>query len=290
MKRAGVFIIMWVLVTATAAQQPGQQSQPSGQANAQPGAAPQGKRPPQAKTQQEFDAYKAAVANQTDAAAMEKAADDFAAKFPNSELRPLLYTTAMRLYQNANNPDKMLETAQKLLKVDPDNPEALVNSAEVIVEHTHDTDLDKEQHWDEAAKNAQHALETVETDLPAGMQPNQIDLYKGLVRSNAYSILGSVSDSREKYADAEGYYRKSIDALPSQPDAVVILRLALALDKQAKYPEALKEANRAVDLLPDTTTTGKQARQERDRLVQLTGGGSPPGASAPAAGSAQPPH
>src|SRR5271170_1532189 len=49
-------------------------------------AAPAAKRPPQAKTQPEFDAYKAAAAI-TDATAQEKAADDFAAKFPDSELR-----------------------------------------------------------------------------------------------------------------------------------------------------------------------------------------------------------
>ena len=50
---------------------------------------------------------------------MEKAADDFATKFPDSELRVLLYKAAMRGYQNANNGDKMLEEAQKLLKLDP---------------------------------------------------------------------------------------------------------------------------------------------------------------------------
>jgi hypothetical protein len=56
---------------------------------------------------------------------------------------------------------------------------------------------------------------------------------------------------------------------------VVVLRLALALDKQNKYPEALKEANHAVELTQENTAAGKLARQERDRLVQLTGGASP---------------
>src|SRR5271169_4322536 len=71
----------------------GQAAPAAGQA-----AAPQGKRPPAAKTQPEFDGYKAAVA-QTDPAALEKAADDFAAKFPDSELRAPLYTAAMQRYQ-----------------------------------------------------------------------------------------------------------------------------------------------------------------------------------------------
>ena len=64
---------------------------------------------------------------------------------------------------------------------------------------------------------------------------------------------------------------------------MVVLRLALALDKQGKYPEALKVANRAVELTQDNTAIGTPARHERDRLQQLTGGGG----SGPTAGPAE---
>jgi tetratricopeptide (TPR) repeat protein len=297
MKRAAMILGMLAVAAFAAAQQPAptQQKQPAGA----PGAAPQGttapappvgKRPPQAKTQPEFDAYNAAVANQKDPAATEKAADDFAAKFPDSELRVLIYKAAMRGYQSANNGDKMSEMAQKLLKLDPDDPEALIAVSEVIAERTRETDLDKDQRFDQAKKYAQHALETVDTDvpIPANAPQGQIDAYKGLLRSSAFSVLGTIEYSQEKYADAEGYFRKSIDAYPAQPDPVVVLRLALALDKQARYPDALKEANRAVELTPEGTAAGTTARHERDRLVQLTGGvspgsGGPPPASKPPA-------
>ena len=220
---------------------------------------------------------------------MEKAADDFATKFPDSELRALLYKAAMRGYQNVNNGDKMAEMAQKLLKLDPDDPEALIASAEVMAEHTRTTDLDKDQRFDQAAKYAQHALETVDTDVPApaNIPQAQIDAYKALLQSTAYSVLGTIQYDQEKYADAEGYFRKSIDAYPAQPDPVVVLRLALALDKQGKYPDALKEANRAVELTQEGTAAGTTARHERDRLMQLTGvipdSGSPTPASKPPA-------
>jgi tetratricopeptide (TPR) repeat protein len=310
MKRAAmVFGVLAVaaLVAAQQQQAPAQQKQPAGAAgttqpgstqsgSAQQGSAtttpPQGKRPPQAKTQAEFDAYNAAIANQKDPAAMEKAADDFATKFPDSELRALLFKAAMRGYQNSNNGDKMLEESQKLLKLDPDDPEALIASAEVIAERTRDTDLDKDQRFAQATKYAQHALETIETDVPisANVPQAQIDAYKGLLKSSAYSVLGTIQYDQEKYADAQGYFQKSIDAYPSQPDPVVVLRLALALDKQGKYGDALKEANRAVDLTQEGTAAGTTARHERDRLVQLTGGipvsGSPAPPSNPPAGSA----
>ncbi len=308
MKRAAMILGMVAIAALVAAQQPAptQQNQPAGakgaaqQGGATP-ATPQGKRPPQAKTQPEFDGYNAAMANQKDPAAMEKAADDFAAKFPDSELRVLLYKAAMRGYQNANNGDKMAEMAQKLLKLDPDDPEALIASAEVIAERTRATDLDKDQRFDQATKYAQHALETIDTDVPApaNIPQSQIDAYKGLLRSTAYSVLGTIEYDQEKYAEAEGYFHKSIDAYPAQPDPVVVLRLALALDKQGKYPEALKEANRAVELTQDGTTAGTTARHERDRLMQLTGSvipssGSPAPAAKPAEpatpNASQPPH
>ena len=291
MKQAALMFMMLAFTGLMVAQQqpaPTSATQPPATPNAQSGSpqqtAPPTKRPPQAKTQAEFDAYQAAMKNAGDPAAMEKSADDFAAKFPTSELRDILYRVAMRGYQNADNGDKMSGSAQKLLKIDPDDPEALVDEAEISVEHTRDTDLDKDQRLDEAAKQAQHALQTVDTDIPAGGQPQQVELFKNMIRSTAYSILGGISDRHEKYADSENYYRQAIAADPAHPDPVLLLRLTLALDKQGKYPDALKEANRAVEITQENTVPGKLARQERDRLVQLTGGSTPAPASKPAAG------
>jgi tetratricopeptide (TPR) repeat protein len=247
-------------------------------------AAPAGKRPPQAKTQPELDAYNAATATK-DAAALEKAADDFATKFPESELRILVYEAAMRTYQNANNADKTEAMGRKVLGLDADNPEALVIVAEVIAERTRETDLDKEQRFDEAMKMAQKATQTVETDVSfnAGTPQEKIDAYKALLKSNAYSVMGTIDFKKESFTTAQESLQKSIDAYPAQPDPVVVLRLALSLDKQSKYPDALKVANRAVELTQETSQIGTLARRERDRLQQLTGG------AAPAIPAAQPP-
>jgi tetratricopeptide (TPR) repeat protein len=294
MKQATTVVVMLWLATAMLAQQqtPAPSTPPAGgqEQAAQGTAPPTGKRPPQAKTQAEFDAYKAAAAN-TDPTALEKAADDFASKFPDSELRILLYRVAMHGYQSANAGDKMMEVGRKILAIDPDDPEALIGVAEVLAERTRDSDLDKQQRWDEALKDAQRALETIETDLPvpAGTPQEKVDAYKGYLRSTAYSILGTLQYNQNKYAEAESYYRKSIDALPSQPDPVVVLRLALALDKQNKYGDALKEADRAVELTQENTTAGQLARREHDRLVQLTGGIVTTPANNPPADSQNPP-
>jgi tetratricopeptide (TPR) repeat protein len=246
------------------------QTPPAGQT-----AAPAGKRPPQAKTQPEFDAYKVAAAL-TDPVAQEKAVGEFATKFPDSELRPLLYKSVMHEYQQANNADKMLEMAQKVLSFDADDPEALVSVAQVLAERTRETDLDKDQRLGEAKKDAQRALVTVDTDVPSsGYPPEQLAAFKNFLRSEAYEILGTIDYNAKSWADAEGNLRKSIDAFPQQLDPVGVLRLSLTLDQENKYPEALKYAGQAVDLTKEGTATGDAARKERDRLTQLTGGAAP---------------
>ena len=264
--------------TKPATQNPpaGQAAQPAGQA-----AAPAGKRPPAAKTQPEFDAYKTAMA-QTDPAALEKSADDFAAKFPDSELRTMLYTGAMQRYQQANNADKMIDMGKKVLAIDPDDPAALVGVAQAVAERTHDTDLDKDQRYAEAKKDAERALQTIETDIPtSGYPPEKLNDFKNFLRSEAYLVLGTVAFKASNWADAEVNLRKSIDALPQQPDTLAIFRLAVALDMQSKYPEALKTIDQAVDLTKDQPDSGvgKAARAEKDRLTKLTGGAAPAAAA-----------
>lgn len=278
MKRAAIVIaVLGISAGAWAQDKPASQSAPS----AQGAPAATGKRAPAAKTQPEFDAYKTAI-QLTDPAAAEKAAQDFSAKFPDSELRVVLYKSAMQKYQA--NADKMLEMAQKALAIDPDDPEALVTASQVLAEKTRDTDLDRDQKIAEAKKDAERALVTVDSDVPtAGFPPEKIDQFKRFVRSEAYAILGTLASNAKNYAEAETNLRKSIEAFPEQVDPVAVLRLAIALDMQSKYPDALKYANQAVDLTknqPDSPAA-KAALSEQDRLTKLSSGSAPGQSAAP---------
>lgn len=292
MKRTAIILGILSIAVLAAAQSTGAAPQTpaatgqaaSGQAASGQGAAAQGtpaapatKRPPQAKTQPEFDAYKAAAAA-TDAAALEKAADDFAAKFPDSELRLLLYKADMHLYQNSNNAEKTEALGRKVIALDPDDPDALTTVAEVIAERTRDTDLDKDQRYADGLKMAEHALSTVDTDVavPPNTPQEKVDAFKSGLRAQAYSTMGTIEYNKNNFAGAQEDFQKAIDAYPSQPYAPDVLRLALALDKQSKYEEALKFANRAVELSQDNTPIGGSARRERDRLLALTGHPVPP--------------
>ena len=272
MKQAAIVIaVLGICVGVWAQDKSATQTAP----NAQSTTTAQGKRAPAAKTQPEFEAYKAAI-QLTDPAAAEKAAEDFSAKYPDSELRVVLYKAAMQEYQT--NADKNLEMGQKALAIDPDDPEALVTASQVLAEKTRDTDLDRDQKLAEAKKDAERALVTVDSDVPsAGFPPEKIDQFKRFIRSEAYAILGTLASNAKNYAEAESDLRKSVEAFPEQVDPVAVLRLAIALDMQNKYADALKYANQAVDLTknqPDSPAA-KAAHSEQDRLTKLSSGSAP---------------
>jgi tetratricopeptide (TPR) repeat protein len=182
----------------------------------------------------------------------------------------------MHGYQQANNADKMMEMAQKVLSYDPDDPEALLATAQVIAERSHDSDLDHDQKVAEARKDAQRALVTVDTDVPnSGYPPDRLQAFKSLLRSDAYEVIGTLDFNAKNWADAETNLKKSIEAYPQQVDPVAVLRLSLTLDQESRYPDALKYAGQAVDMTKEGTATGDAARHEKDRLTQLNSGTAP---------------
>jgi tetratricopeptide (TPR) repeat protein len=281
MKRIAIIgTMLGICVWSWGQDKPASQNPPAGQAAGQASgqaAAPQGKRPPKVNSQEEYDAYKAAVAT-TDAAGAEKAAEDFATKYPQSELRPLVYKAVMQRYQQSNNGDKMVDMARKVLAIDPDDPEALVSVAQVQAEKVKDDSLDKDVLVAEAKKDAERALVTVDTDVPtSGYPEEQLKTYKNFIRSQAYFVLGTAAFKASNWPEAETNLKKSIDALPQQPDVIAVYRLALSLDFQNKIPEALKAAQQAVDLTKDNpdSPAGKAARQEQDRLMKYASTGTP---------------
>ncbi len=287
MKRVQSTILALVVLAgiSVAQQKPGQQGQAQpapaaqGQAPAGQAQAPAGqpaKLPPQAKSPEEFKAYQEA-AQQQDPAALETAADNFAAKYPQSELRYALFYRAMTLYQSQNNADKAIDMGHKVLAINPKEPVTLAMVASFIAERTRETDLDKDERLSEALQDAQKSLEYVDTEVVprAGLTPEQLEAQKNLLRSIAYGAMGNVYLIKTSYPEAEKSLKKAIDLSGSSPDPVVWLRYAVSLDRQKKLQEALVAANKAVELAPAGSPVASIANGERQRLLQLMGTAAP---------------
>jgi tetratricopeptide (TPR) repeat protein len=231
-----------------------------------------GRRPPQAKSQAEFKDYNTAYAI-TGGTQMEEAANSFAAKYPASELRSLLYAKAMHEYQTESNSDKMLAMGEKVLSLDPDNPIALVLTASVLADKLINTDADHTQKIAEIKKNAGHALETVDSAMtpPSQATPEQFAAYKNTVRSMAYSSLGILELKTGDDPGAERDMKAAAELTKASPDPFVWYHLALAQDHQGKYMEALASVEEALHSMGSNADLGELATGERDRLRKLTG-------------------
>src|SRR5271166_3425439 len=277
---------------ATPPQAPGQSGQAQGQSSSKPAAPSNAQAQPpaggtrvlQAKSQDELKAYQDAAAK-TDPAEMEAAADAFAAKYPNSEMKGTLYVRAMGLYAQANNGEKLIESGKKAIAADPTNPVPLVQVASVLAETTRDTDLDRQQRLNESAKDAQAAIDNINTGLiiPANAPPERVAGAKASILTMAYDTLGVVSLSKKDYAAAEQSLLKAADSSKANPDAVVYLRLSVAQDNLKKYPQALESATKAVQLAPPGSTARNLAKQQQGRVQKLMDAGSGSSTAAPPA-------
>lgn len=300
-------LVSGALLAQTPATQPATppKSAPPAQATPQSGAAqaPTGYKPPQAKTKEEFDAYKAGAALPSPDQVL-AAADQFAQKYPDSELKGLLYVQAMNGFAQQGRADKEIEAGRKALAIDPHDPNPLIHVSSALVEVTRDNDLDKEQRYAEARNDAQAAIDNINTGLhiPPGVSEAQVQTVKNSILALAYETLGVIAMQKQDYATAETDFQKSVDIAKAEPMARVYLRLSVAQDNEKKYAEALVNANKALQYSEQGSVEQTLAKQQQARLQKLVGegaepsipalGATPPAATTPAAaapGSMNPP-
>ncbi len=267
MKSLPVMVAMLALGVSSVAQTPAQVT-PAPVPTPTSSSKPQ----PQARTQEEYAAYQQASAK-TDAPSKEAAADEFAQKFPASELRTLLYNEAQRLYRDAGNSDKVIAVGRKSLAIDSTNPVPNVLTAYALVQTTRDTDVDRDAKLSEAQSDAQRALSNLNTGLVVSPSatPEQMQTLKNTIQIMAYETMGGIAMQRKDYAAAETLYQKGVDVDTRQPDGVLLLRLAVAQDNQEKYAAALDSANKAIAHSEPGSQEQEMAKQERTRLQKLLG-------------------
>lgn len=287
MKRLQIALLAALAITTAAFAQDNKAAQPAGQQGAQAGSQQQGApNPKQAKTKEEYAAYNKVV-TLTDPVALEQGANEFAEKYPESELRGYLFVRTAEMYQQAGNGEKLLEVGRKALEFHPNEAVVLVMMASELAEKTKETDLDRDERLAECNKYAEQALANIDAiPAPPQMTADQFASAKNQLRSDAYASMGVASYKKKDFATAEQHFVKALEVFPNNPDKeYTMLRLTVALDKQAKYPEALdwaKKTQAAANAKPGSPVKDL-ADQEVARLTPLANAPAKKPAAAPTA-------
>jgi tetratricopeptide (TPR) repeat protein len=194
----------------------------------------------------------------------------------------------MQVYQSQNNTGKVIVTGRRAIALNPTDPVPLVAVASALVMDTRENDLDRDARYAEAAKDAQAALDNMDTGLqiPPNVTPEQVAAAKSNLRSISYDTLGVIAMNKKDYSGAEVSFQKAAELMKDQPDAVVYLRLSVAQDNEGKYPQALDSANKAAQYAQEGSAEKNLAKQQQARLQKLIAEKNPTATPA----SATPPH
>jgi tetratricopeptide (TPR) repeat protein len=222
-------------------------------------------RRPVAKTQQEYDDYQSAR-NMKGGAALEKAAANFAEKYPDSELRRYLFSKALRQYQSENNAQGMLAMGRRVLALDPGDALALILTATVVADSLSAGDPEREVKVAEIKTNATRALQGMSTTTAT---PAQSELYRTTLQSMAYSALGIMKLKTGDDSGAEKDLKAAADLPKARPDPYIWYHLALAQDHRKKYPAALDSVEQALQLASANPRLQRLAETEHVRLNRL---------------------
>lgn len=228
---------------------------------------------PRAHGRQEYDDYNSAYAQHGGSNA-ERAANGFATRYPESELRTYLYVKAMRDYQAENNPSRMLAMGEKVLTLDPDNSLALVLTATALADGLNERDHDREKKVDEIGRNATRAIQTINKNFvaPPSVPPDLAALYKTTLESMAWSALGVMKLKLGDDAGAEKDLTTAAGLEKIRPDPYIWYHLALAQDHRRKYRAALNSVDQALQLASSLPELQKLAENEHTRLTHMARG------------------
>jgi len=178
---------------------------PASQPQASPAAAPQAPKK-EIKDPAEYNAYVGAV-QQTDPAAKISGLEAFLTQYPNSVMKEDGLELLMGTYQQAGNQAKVIDAANRLLAVNPDNTRALVLLA---------YNERAAQKWPDAKQHAERGLQALaKMTKPDGVSDADFAKQKAQLGGLLNSVAGFSALQTKDYASAQKYLRPAVEADPN---------------------------------------------------------------------------
>jgi tetratricopeptide (TPR) repeat protein len=214
---------------------------------------------------------------------MIQAAENLITKFADTEFKEMALLMEAAAYEQKNDREKMIITAERVLEVNPNNYGAMLMIARADAQGTREHDFDKEEKLGRAEKYARRALEAIKT-APRPRPDITDDVWNNAKKdytAQAHEVLGLIAQVRKQPDKAISEFKTAIQTA-SNPDPRTMLFLARLYVEGGKHDEALAEINKAL-AQPELHPQVKQiAEAERDRVTKLKGGAAKPAATPPA--------
>jgi tetratricopeptide (TPR) repeat protein len=211
----------------------------------------------------EYNAYVGAV-QQSDAAAKISGLEAFLTQYPNSVMKEDALELLMGAYQQANNTAKVIDTANRLLTVNPDNARALVLMA---------YNERASQKWADAEQHAQRGLAAVaKMTKPDGMSDADFQKQKTSFTALLNSIAGFAALQLKDFPTAQKYLRPAVEADPNSVENVYPLALSYLTATPPDDVNGLFFIARAANLVQDPKGKAEIIKFGHSRYVKYHGG------------------
>jgi tetratricopeptide (TPR) repeat protein len=243
--KTSLLAVLLSLAAAASGQQPAtpaQNAQPGQPASTQPAGQAPAQKNKEIKDPNEYNAYVGAI-KQTDPQAKISGVEAFLAQYPNSVVKEDALEVLMGAYQQAGNQAKVVDTANRLLAVNPNNVRALV-----VLAYTERAS----QKWADAKDHAVKGLEALPNmPKPDGTPDADFQKQKAQLETLLNGVAGFSALQLKDYPTAQKYLRAAVEGDPNNVENVYPYALACLTGTPEDDVNGLFFIARAANLVKD---------------------------------------
>jgi tetratricopeptide (TPR) repeat protein len=198
----------------------------------------------------------------------------FLKKYPKSQYRPRVYSGLVAAYLETNQVQKMEETGDKELALNPHDVQVLAMLGQTIPRTIVASTPEPEKRLDKAEQYATRAIEeTLAFKKPEGFSDDEFTKAKNHTLAIAHSGLGLVNFHRGKFPEAIAELEQSVKLDP-RADPVNYYVLGVAQHNSMHYREAAAAFHKCAEFKGDLQATCKDSG-DKDAIAGAAQGSSP---------------
>jgi tetratricopeptide (TPR) repeat protein len=176
-----------------------------------------------------------------------KLGEDFVKKYPASRYREVVYDRLTTAYYSKQQLDKMYDSSDKALALNPNDVQVLVLVGWVIPHNYDPNDPQADRRLAKAEAYEKHALEVLPTlTKPATLTDEQFNTAKAQDTSMAHSGLGLTYFRQQKPQDSLNELQQATAS--GQPDPVDLFIMGIDLDSLKRYNEAAQSFGKCAQI------------------------------------------